>query len=85
MLDPHLRCILVGEEPVERSRVKAETLGRLSQLRVTVVVLAITTNARPVVQWFSSIMTLMMDVTVSLLRLLSAAGEVRMFINDGAI
>lgn len=84
-MDPHLRCILVGEEPVERSWVRAETLGRLSQLVVTVVVLAITTNTRPVVQWFSSIMTLMMDVTVSLLRLLSAAGEVRMFVNDGII
>lgn len=37
------------------------------------VVLAITANAHPVVQWFSSIITLMMDVTVvSLLRQLTA-------------
>lgn len=39
------------------------------------VVLAVTTDARPVVQRFSSIITLMMDVTeVSLLRQLTAAG-----------
>ena len=41
-------------------------------------VLAITANVRPAVQWFSFIVTLMMDVTeVSLLRQLTAAGEIR--------
>lgn len=50
------------------------------------VVLAITANARPVVQRFSSIITLMMDVTeVSLLRQLAAVGEVRVFHSDDAI
>lgn len=45
------------------------------------VVLAITTNAHPVVQRFGSIITLMMDVTeVSLLRQLTAAAEVRVFL-----
>lgn len=43
--------------------VEAETLGSLSWPGVIMVVLAITANARPVVQRFSSIITLMMDVT----------------------
>lgn len=48
------------------------------------VVLAITANARPVVQRFCSVITVMMDVTeVSLLRQLTAAGEVTVLLSDG--
>lgn len=85
-MDPHLKMYFGRRRACGEIWVEAETLGRLSSPGVTMVVLAITANARPVVQRFSSIITLMMDVTeVSLLRQLAAAAEVRVFLSDGAI
>lgn len=76
--EPEKQCLCFGSIPKPyfgRRRacgeiwVEAETLGRLPHPGTTMVVLAVTANVRPVVQWFSSIVTLVMDVTgVSLLR-----------------
>ena len=84
VLDPYLRCIFLGEEPAERSesRLRLFFFAGSRSLDSSMVVLVLTANARPVVQWFSSIMTLMMDVTeVSLLRRFTAAGESRVAIS----
>lgn len=65
-------------------RAEAATLGRLRSPRVTLVALAITTDAHPAAQWFGSIIALVMDVTeVLLLRQLPAEREVRVFLSDG--